>query len=145
VRWKARTNSFGPNVDYTAYRGTDYREAKDNYQHIVDQQVATYLDSESASRYFHDAFKDINGCDGALVPGETGGHVQFQLQAPNIAEDRAVWTISGITNGQPDQWRCAFNFRTQSNVLIVAKVCENGDPANTASQLADQMAAHIPK
>jgi hypothetical protein len=138
-------NSFGANVDYTAYRGTDYREAKDNYQHVVDQQVATYLDAESASRYFRDAFKDINGCDGALVPGETGSHVQFQLQVPNITEDRAVWTISGLTNGQPDPWRCAFNFRTQSNVLIVAKVCENGDPADIASQLADQMAAHIPK
>lgn len=138
-------NSFGSGVDYTAYRGTDYREAKDNYQHIVDQQVATYLDAESASRYFHDAFNDVNGCDGALVPGETGSHVQFQLQLPNIADDRAVWTISGISNGQPDPWRCAFNFRVHSNVLLVAKVCENGDPADIASQLADQMAAHIPK
>jgi hypothetical protein len=138
-------NSFGPDVDYTAYRGTDYREAKDNYQHIVDQQVATYLDAQSASRYFHDAFKDVNGCAGALVPGETGSHIQFQLQVPNITDDRAVWTITGITNGQPDPWQCAFNFRAQSNVLFVAKVCQNGDPVDIASQLADQMAAHVPK
>jgi PknH-like extracellular domain len=138
-------NSFGPGVDYTAYRGTDYREAKDNYQHIVDQQVATYLDAQTASRYFHDAFKGLDGCDGALVPGETGSHVQFQLKAPDITDDRAQWVITGITNGQPDPWRCAFNFRAQSNVLFVAKVCQNGDPAEIASQLADQMAAHIPK
>ena len=138
-------NSFGPDVDYTAYRGTDYREAKDNYQHIIDQQVATYLDAQTASRYFHDAFKVLGGCDGALVPGETGSSVQFQLKAPDITDDRAQWVITGITNGQPDPWRCAFNFRTQSNVLFVAKVCQNGDPAEIASQLADQMAAHIPK
>ena len=138
-------NSFGSDVGYTAYRGTDYREAKDNYQHIVDQQVATYLDADSSSRYFRDAFRNMNGCDGALVPGETGAHVQFELHVPNITEDRAVWTISGITNGQPDPWRCAFNIRTQSNVLLVAKVCANGDPADIAGQLADQMAAHIPK
>jgi hypothetical protein len=138
-------NSFGPDVDYTAYRGTDYREAKDNYQHIVDQQVATYLDAQTASNYFHDAFKSLDGCDGALVPGETGSSVQFQLKAPDITDDRAQWVITGITNGQPDPWRCAFNFRTQSNVLFVAKVCQNGDPVEIASQLADQMAAHIPK
>jgi hypothetical protein len=53
--------------------------------------------------------------------------------------------ITGITDGQRDQWRCAFNFRAQSNVLFVAKVCQDGDPAEIASQLADQMAAHIPK
>jgi PknH-like extracellular domain len=79
------------------------------------------------------------------VPGETGSHVQFQLKAPDITDDRAQWVITGITNGQPDPWRCAFNFRAQSNVLFVAKVCQNGDPAGIASQLADQMAAHIPK
>lgn len=138
-------NSFGPDVEYTAYRGTDYREAKDNYQHIVDQQVATYPDAQTAARYFHDAFKNVNGCDAASVPGETGGHNQFQLQVPNITDDRAMWTITGITNGQPDAWRCAFNFRAQSNVVFVAKVCQDGDPAEIASQIADQMAAHIPK
>jgi hypothetical protein len=138
-------NSFGPDVDYTAYRGADYREAKDNYQHIVDQQVATYLDAQTAARYFHDAFKDLDGCDGALVSGETGSHVEFQLKTPDITDDRAQWVITGVTNAQPDPWRCAFNFRVQSNVLFVAKVCQNGDPAQIASQLADQMAAHIPK
>jgi len=138
-------NSFGPDVDYTAYRGTDYREAKDSYQHIVDQQVATYLDTETASRYFHDALKNVNGCDGASVPGETGSHIQFQLQVPNITDDRALWTITGVTNSQPDPWRCAFNFRAQSNVVFLAKVCQNGDPAPIASQLADQMAAHLPR
>ena len=138
-------NSFGPDVDYTAYRGTDYREAKDNYQHVVDQQVATYLDAQTASRYFRDAFKGVNGCDGTLVPGESGSHVQFQLKAPDVSDDRAQWVITGITDGQLDQWRCAFNFRAQSNVLFVAKVCQDGDPAEIASQLADQMAAHIPK
>lgn len=138
-------NSFGADVDYTAYRGTDYREAKDNYQHIVDQQVATYPDTETASRIFHNAFNGLNGCDGAQVPGETGSNAQFQLQAPTITDGRALWVLTGISNGQPDAWRCAFNFRTQSNVLFVAKVCENGDPTDIASQIADQMAGAIPK
>ena len=138
-------NSFGANVDYTAYRGTDYREAKDNYQHIVDQQVATYPDTETASRIFHNAFNGLDGCDRAQVPGETGSDAQFQLQAPTITDGRALWVLTGISNGQPDAWRCAFNFRTQSNVLFVAKVCENGDPTDIASQIADQMAGAIPK
>ena len=42
---------------------------------------------------------------------------------PHITDDRAHLGVNGITNGQPDAWRCAFNFRTQSNVLFVAKVC----------------------
>ena len=53
-------NSFGIDVDYTAYRGYDYREAKDNYQHIVDQQVATYPDARDADRNFHNALSGLN-------------------------------------------------------------------------------------
>ena len=71
--------------------------------------------------------------------------VQFQLQAPNITDGKARWVLTGISSGQPDAWRCAFNFRTQSNVLFVAKVCQNGDPTDIASQIADQMAGAIPK
>ena len=138
-------NSFGIDVDYTAYRGYDYREAKDNYQHIVDQQVATYPDARDADRNFHNALSGLNGCDGALVPGETGSNVQFQLQTPNVTDNKAQWASIGITNGQQGAWRCAFDFRTQSNVLLAAKVCQNGDPTDIASQIADQMAASIPK
>ena len=139
------SNSFGIDVDYTAYRGYDYREAKDNYQHIVDQQVATYPDARDADRNFHNALSGLNGCDGALVPGETGSNVQFQLQTPNVTDNKAQWASIGITNGQQGAWRCAFDFRTQSNVLLAAKVCQNGDPTDIASQIADQMAASIPK
>jgi PknH-like extracellular domain len=51
----------------------------------------------------------------------------------------------GITNGQQGAWRCAFDFRMQSNVVLAAKVCQNGDPTDIASQIADQMAGSIPK
>jgi hypothetical protein len=79
------------------------------------------------------------------VPGETGSNVQFQLQNPTVTDNKAQWTSIGITNGQQGAWRCAFDFRTQSNVLLAAKVCQNGDPTDIASQIADQMAASIPK
>jgi hypothetical protein len=50
-----------------------------------------------------------------------------------------------LANGQPSTWRCAFSLRAQSNVLLVAKVCQYGDPTQLVSQIADQMAASMPK
>ena len=137
-------NSFGINIDYTAFREADYQEDKDNYQHIVNQQVATYSDTQTASRTFQNAFKGLAGCDGALVPAG-GPDEQLQLQAPTINGDSAQWVLIDLTKGQPNTWRCVFNFRAQSNVLFVAKVCQYGNPADIVGQIADHMASSIPK
>ncbi|HEY1841247.1 MAG TPA: sensor domain-containing protein [Mycobacterium sp.] len=137
-------NSFGVNVDYTAYHQAEYLEDKDDYQHIIDQQVATYSDTPAASRAFENALKGLNRCDGAVVPSGQP-NAQFKLQAPGIAGNAAQWTLIHMTDGQVDTWRCVFNFRTQSNVLFVAKVCQYGNPADIVGQIADQMADSIPK
>jgi hypothetical protein len=137
-------NTFGINVDYTAFREADYREDKDDYQHIVNQRVATYTDTQTASRTFQDAFKGLGGCDGALVDAGVQDE-QFQLQAPVVNGNTAQWAIIEFTKGQPDTWRCVFDLRTQSNVLFVAKVCQYGNAAEIVGQIADKMAASIPK
>jgi hypothetical protein len=137
-------NFFGINVDYTAYRESVYRESKDDFQHIVDQQVATYSDTQTASRTFQSALNGLRGCDGALVSsGEPNS--QFKLQTPQVTGNTAQWTSIHLADGQLDTWRCVFNVRAQSNVLLVAKVCQYGNPADIVSQLADQMADSIPK
>jgi PknH-like extracellular domain len=137
-------NSFGINVDYTAFRQTDYREDKDNYQHVIDQQAATYVDTQTASGKFQNALKGLEGCDGTLVPTATP-NLQFRLQAPTITGNSAQWSIIELTDGQPDTWRCAFNFRTQSNVVFAVKICQYGNPTDVVGQIADQMASSIPK
>lgn len=137
-------DTFGINVDYTAFREADYREDKDDYQHIVNQRVATYTDTQTASRTFQDAFKSLGGCDGALVDAGVADE-QFQLQAPVVNGNTAHWAIIEFTKGQPDTWRCVFDLRTQSNVLFVAKVCQYGNAAEIVGQIADKMAASIPK
>ncbi len=137
-------NTFGINVDYTAFREVDYREDKDDYQHIVNQQVATYPDAQTASRTFQNALKGLAGCDGALVPAGAPDE-QFQLQAPAVNGDTAQWTLVDLANGQPSTWRCVFNFRAQSNVLFVAKVCQYGNPTDVVGQIAEQMTDSLPK
>jgi len=137
-------NSFGINVDYTAYRQTDYRENTDSYQHVVTQQAATYADAQTASGKFQNAFKGLNGCDGAVVPTATA-NLQFRLQVPTVTGNSAQWSLIELTDGQPDTWRCVFDFRTQSNVLFVAKICQFGNPTDIVRQIADQMASSIPK
>jgi hypothetical protein len=137
-------NTFGINVDYTAFREADYQEAKDSYQHTVGQQVATYYDAQTASRMYQDAFKGLAGCDGARVPAGPPGE-EFQFQAPTINGNNAQWAVIDLTNGQANTWRCVFNLRTQSNVLFAAKVCQYGNPADIVAQIADQMADSIPK
>jgi hypothetical protein len=139
------SNSYGANVDYTAYREVDSREDKDTFQHIVNQQVATYADTDTAARTFQSALKNLGGCDGARVPGGANPDEQFQLQAPAISDNGAQWTLIDLIKGQPNTWRCVFNFRTQSNVVFTAKVCQYGNPADIVGQMADQMANSIPK
>ncbi len=138
------TTSFGLNVDYTAFREVDSREDKDTWQHIVNQKVATYTDAQAASNAFQNAFKGIAGCDGARVPTPQANQ-QFQLSAPTINGNDAQWSFIEFTNGQPDTWRCAFDFRVQSNVLFAAKVCQYGNPVDVVSQIANQMSGSIPK
>ena len=138
------TNSFGINVDYTAYREADYREDKDTYQHAIYQQAAIYADAQTASHFFQNAFNGINGCDGALVANGTPNS-QFQLQAPIVTGNTAQWVFIELTNGQPDTWRCAFNYRVQSNVFFGSRVCQYGDPTQLVGQIADQMAESVPK
>jgi PknH-like extracellular domain len=138
-------NSYGTNVDYTAFREVDSREDKDTYQHIVNQQVATYADTDTASRTFQSALKNLGGCDGARVPAGANPDEQFQFQGPTINDNSAQWTLIDLIKGQPNTWRCVFNFRTQSNVVFSAKVCQFGNPADIVGQIADQMANSIPK
>jgi hypothetical protein len=138
-------NSYGSNVDYTAFREVDSREDKDTFQHIVNQQVATYADTDTASRTFQSALKNLGGCDGARVPAGSNPDEQFQLQAPAINDNSAQWALIDLIKGQPNTWRCVFNFRTQSNVVFAAQVCQYGNPADIVGQIADQMANSIPK
>jgi PknH-like extracellular domain len=138
-------NSYGTNVDYTAFREVDSREDKDTYQHIVNQQVATYADTDTASRTFQSALKNLGGCDGARVPVGSNPDEQFQFQGPTINDNSAQWTLIDLIKGQPNTWRCVFNFRTQSNVVFSVKVCQFGNPSDIAGQIADQMANSIPK
>jgi PknH-like extracellular domain len=139
------SNSYGVNVDYTAFREIDLREDKDNYQHIVNQQVATYADADTASRTFQNTLRGLGGCEGARVPAGPNPDEQFQLQAPTINDNSARWAFIQLVNGQPNTWRCAFDFRSQSNVVFTAKVCQYGNPVDVVSQVADQMAKSIPK
>jgi hypothetical protein len=139
------SNSYGVNVDYTAFREVDLREDKDNYQHIVNQQVATYADVDTASRTFQSTLKNLGGCEGARVPAGSNPDEEFQLQAPTINDNSARWAFIQLVKGQPNTWRCAFDFRSQSNVVFTAKVCQYGNPVDVVSQVADQMAKSIPK
>ncbi|WP_292989132.1 sensor domain-containing protein [Mycobacterium sp.] len=138
------TSSFGANVDYTAFRETDSRESKDSFQHIVDQKVATYVGAGAASAAFQNALKGLVGCDGARVPTPQPDK-QWQLPNPSINGNSAQWAVIELNKGQPDTWRCAVDFRAQSNVLLAAKVCQYGNPADVARQVADEIAGSIPK
>jgi hypothetical protein len=136
--------SLGINIDYIAYRQANYQEDKDNYQHAIFQQATIYPDEQTASGFFQNAFKGLNGCDNALLP--TGvPNVQFQMQPPTVTGNTAQWASIELTNGQPDTWRCAYNYRAQSNVFFGARMCQFGDPTQLVSQIVDQMADALPK
>jgi hypothetical protein len=139
-------DAYGKDVDWTAFRDIEYRESADAFDHIVDQQAATYPDAETAARQFNDAFKPVSGCDSAVVHLETSEpNADWKIQVPNVSGDTARWSNIFLLDGKPNTWRCAFEARVKDNVILQVQVCQWGNAAEVTSAIADRMVDWLPK
>ncbi|KLO26060.1 hypothetical protein ABW16_20840 [Mycolicibacter heraklionensis] len=143
---------FGSNTDsyageYTAFRRQSVRDGEDSSQHFVAQEVAAFADVATATENFGKTFdkKALAGCDGAVVHRQgDDDRITWRLNLAGITADTARWTLDQYADGKPNDWTCAHEARTRSNVEFTVTVCQFGNAAPAATAIGDQITDWIP-
>ncbi|OBH19376.1 sensor domain-containing protein [Mycolicibacter terrae] len=144
---------FGSNSDsyanqYTGFRRQSVRDGEDSSQHFVAQEVATFADVATATENFGKAFDKtaLAGCDGAVVHRQgDDDRITWRINVTGIGADDARWTLTQHADGKPNDWICAHQARTRSNVEFAVTVCQFGNGAPAATAIGNQIADWIPQ
>lgn len=144
---------FGSNSDsyaseYTAFRRVSVRDGEDSSQHFVAQEVAAFADLDTATANFGKAFDKtaLAGCNDAVVhrQGEDD-RITWRLNVTAVNADSARWTLTQLSDGKPNDWTCAHEARTKSNVEAAVTVCQFGNGTPAATAISDRIAKWIPQ
>lgn len=144
---------FGSNTDsyaneYTAFRRQSVRDGEDSSQHFVAQEVATFADVATANENFGNAFGKtaLAGCDGAVVHRQgDDDRIRWRLNLAGVTADSARWSLTQIADDKPNDWTCAHEARTRSNVQFTVTVCQFGNAAPAATAIGNQISDWIPQ
>ncbi|WP_165759240.1 sensor domain-containing protein [Mycolicibacter longobardus] len=144
---------FGSNTDsyaneYTAFRRQSVRDGEDSSQYFVAQEVATFADVATARENFGKAYDKnaLAGCDGAVVHRQgDDDRIKWRLNLTGITADTARWTLTQYADDKPDDWICAHEARTRSNVELAVTVCQFGNAAPAATAIGNQITDWIPQ
>jgi hypothetical protein len=138
-------NTAAVGNDYTAFRALRQQESKDNFAHVVEQEIATYADAAAATGAFQNAFKSVDQCNNVTVHRPTDKPEttwQFQIQPGDPAS--ANWHNTEVTSNNADGWGCSHGARVKNNVLFAVRVCQRGDTGADISTILDRIGAEVP-
>ncbi|MEM6107664.1 sensor domain-containing protein [Mycobacterium sp. 050272] len=136
------SNTVG--VVYTAWRSNHYKEDKDTFDHAVYQVVATVADPKAAKQLLADALgKPLNDCNNVVIHRKDDKY-HWRIQKSSSTDTEVLWTATELLDGQVVGWVCANEARAKNNVVISAQVCQNGNGAPVAKNMADMISAKIP-
>jgi glucose dehydrogenase len=138
-------NTAAVGNDYTTFRALRQQESKDNYAHVVEQEVTTYADAATATGVFENAFKSVNQCNGVTVHRPTdNAEITWQFQVQNGDPANAQWHNTELTNNNPDGWGCSHGARVKNNVIFAARVCQRGDTGAGVPTILDRIGNSFP-
>jgi hypothetical protein len=133
-------NTAAVGNDYTAFRALRQQESKDNYAHVVEQEVATYADAATATSAFQAAFNSVNQCNNVTVHRATDNQdVTWQFHIQNADPANVQWHNMELTKNNDDGWGCSHGARVKNNVIFAVRVCQRGDTAADVPTLLDKM------
>ncbi len=138
-------NTSAVGGEFTTFRALRQQESKDNYTHVVEQEIASYADAAAATAAFQNAFKTVEQCNNVIVhrPTDSAGTAwQFQVQPGDPAS--ANWHNIELANNNPDGWGCAHGARVKNNVIYAARVCQRGDAAAAVPTILERLGNAIP-
>jgi hypothetical protein len=138
-------NTAAVGGDFTTFRALRQQESKDNYAHVVEQEVATYADAATATSAFQNAFKSVNQCDNVTVHRPTDNPAttwQFHIQPGDPTS--AQWHNMELTNNNADGWGCSHGARVKNNAIFAARVCQRGDTGADVPTILDRIGNSVP-
>jgi PknH-like extracellular domain len=138
-------NTAAVGNDFTTFRALRQQESKDNYTHVVEQEIAAYPDAAAATAAFQNAFKSVDQCNNISVhrPSDNAGTTwQFQVQNGDPAS--ANWHNTELTNNNADGWGCSHGARVKNNVIFAVRVCQRGDTGADVPTILDRLGNSIP-
>jgi hypothetical protein len=138
-------NTAAVGNDFTTFRALRQQESKDNFTHVVEQEIATYADAAAATAAFQNAFKAVDQCNNVSVhrPTDNAGTTwQFHVQPGDPAS--ANWHNAEVTNNNADGWGCSHGARVKNNVIYAARVCQRGDTGAAVPTILDRIGNSIP-
>jgi hypothetical protein len=138
-------NTSAVGNDFTTFRALRQQESKDNYSHVVEQEVATYADAGTANTVFQNAFKSVNQCNNVTVhrPTDNAG-TTWQFQVLPGDPTNAQWHNTELTNNNADAWGCSHGARVKNNVIFAARVCQRGDTGADVTTILNRIGNEIP-
>ena len=131
--------------DYTAFRAARQQESKDNCLHVVQQDVVTYPDAQTAAKVFQAAFQPVGQCNDVAVHRPSDDQQvtwKFEVQGSDPAS--AAWRNVELNGGNPNGWSCSHGARVKNNVIFSTRVCERSDSGPAVPTILDRMAKWIP-
>lgn len=141
---------MGPDVetfgrDYTGYRFRVNRDTADNAEFIVQQRVATYQDSDTATQAFQKTFDKgaMRKCNGSIVTIKGDTDTQFRLRIQSITPSAARWVKDQLQREEPVGYSCSNVAGVAGNVLYAAKVCQFGNGGPAAATLAERITSQV--
>jgi hypothetical protein len=143
---------FGPNTTsvrtaYVAFREQVVQEDDtENYTHSVKQSVIVVADPGAAKQLLSDAFATpLGACDGQEIHFKVGRLIwtfHNGVISDTVVQSMAV--TAAPDTGQPTTWGCGIEAHAKNNVVVFAKVCEDGNGSPSATAIVDQISAKIP-
>ncbi len=130
--------------DFTAFRVIAQQDQPDP-EFTAWQGVATYPDSQTATRVFRHSFNAALGkrCGAGVVPDALDEHAQWRVAKLTVSASAASWSIALLRDRQEITWRCADEVRMKRNVMYQDAECQFGNGISLARQMADMTARRI--
>ena len=138
-------NTAAVGNDFTTFRALRQQESKDNFTHVVEQEIAVYADAAAATAAFQNAFKAVEQCNNVTVHRATdnaGTTWQFQVLPGDPAS--ANWHNTELTNNNADGWGCSHGARVKNNAIFAVRVCQRGDTGPDVPTILDRIGNAIP-
>lgn len=124
---------------WTRYHLVTMQEAADYWDHSVTQTVGRYADADEASDVFDALASGLQDCSGEVTSSDALDEVEstWRFDVTDDAKDSVAWTATQVD--ADSEWACFRQARLTGSTVIQVAVCQVGNGAPAAAQLADAL------
>lgn len=125
---------------WTAFRSVAYQDSADVADHTVTQTVARYPEPSDAAAVFRLLADGLANCPAAVRTDPLRGESTWAYEVAASGPESLAW--SAIQDAG-DGWACHRQARVKGTTVLQVSVCQAGDGAPLAAQLADRVASRV--